>query len=107
MKKILQILNSLEALATDIIFKVGLCIILIFAVIGLSYIRGNLVMVDGRVSPNITALVTGAIAYVWLGLLAIWVLTKGLRWLLKIRNWWVHTEQHKVELREVFAALRR
>ena len=102
MKKALETINRLERQLTSIILMVGVCFVLIFAIIGYSYLRGELVLVDGKVTMDLTSLVIGMdgmIAYVWIGLLSVWVILKAIQWAIKGRNWWVHSEQHKIEIK--------
>ena len=95
MKKTLKLAHLLERESTKIIFMIGLSFTFMFAVLGYAYLRGD---ATGGLLMDITTVATGTMAYVWIGLMFVWLTTKAVRYLLRFRNWWTHTEDHRIKL---------
>ena len=96
MRRVLKNINPVERQLTQLILMVGFLFIFVLAVAGYTYLRGELVMTDGKVEMDLTSLITGMngkISYVWMGLLAVWLPLKAIQWGVKAYSWWVHKER--------------
>ena len=113
MKTLLKVLLDTEGQLSHVLLMVGVCCAFIFGVMGLSYIRGELVMEEGRAMLDVTTLTTGMggkITYLWLGIVLMWLPLYILRGVITLREMWKHghrdAKQAEEFLRPLWRAIR-
>ena len=99
LRKSLRQLGILKRETSKLIFRVGLLFVVIFSFISYSYLRGEVVSNgEGGIVVDITSVVSGYVAYIWLGLLVVWLVAEAVPHILRLRNWWVHSETHRITI---------
>ena len=113
MKKVLTFLLDTEEQLSHLLVMVGACCAVIFGAVGIAYMRGELVMQDGRAMLDVTTLATsmdGRIAYIWWGVAFAWFPLYLLRLAKQFRDMWRNRKQDgkQIEdfLRPVWRAIR-
>jgi hypothetical protein len=103
MKNVVKFANQFLWYVRLLIFFPGLCLVAIFATLGLAYLRGAEI---AGVRPDFTPAIIGAdgaYAYYWVGLLGIWLILEAIHWGVKIRSWWIHRESIKSDMKKLLS----
>lgn len=90
-KRIIKLVNFLDDTITRVAIYTGLSLLVVLAAAGFAYITAKI----EPPSLELSSFINGTKAYLWIALPLLWGAAKCLKWGLAIRNWWVHTDDHK------------
>lgn len=84
-----------------ILFNVGFMFVALFALLSYVYLSGQAPDDMGQI--DFTPVFTtwgGKVGYVFIGVFVLFLVSHAMPYILQFRNWWVHTENHKVEIKK-------
>jgi hypothetical protein len=105
-KRVLKILEWGRGMTNQIIVYTGFMFIVLLAVLSYANLQG--ISIDEAGQIDLTAAVTmwdGNIGYLFIGVVVVFLVSNVMPYILRFRNWWVHTESHKIT-REVYLYIR-
>lgn len=96
-KTLLRLLPLMQYHTNRALTILGFSMVGVLAVLSYAYMKGALA--DGEAIIDFSEAVSvwgGKVTYAWFALLLTWVTTNTFPYILRFRNWWVHSESHKV-----------
>lgn len=94
LKRLIKLANVVDDIITRVALYTGLAFLLVIAVASFAYVTAE----AQSPSMDLSGLVSGTKVYLWIALPPLWAISKAFKWGLRLRNWWVHTDEHRLKI---------
>ena len=102
-KHILRFINLARIGVNKATMYLGFMWLFILAISGYVYLTGGFEATDEIPQIDLAPVITkwdGKIGYIFIAILILFLTVNAAPYVIRFRNWWVHTENHKVEIRK-------